>query len=292
MNWAYGITTVPSRLNDVFPRTLKSLALAGFDKPHLFIDGCKTPELYQDSGTEITCRWPNVRTAGHWVLSIAELYIRNPQADRYALFQDDFVTYKNLRGYLDTCTYPLSGYWNLYTFPSNQQLCPRGYEGWYESNQLGRGAVALIFSREVLLSLLSQRQFINRPQCPHRGHKAIDGGIVDSLKKIGIREYVHSPSLVQHTGLESSMGNKRHLLAISFKGEEFDALSLCSAANSVNREAYLGNWEQEMSNLERAKADDIEREAKATTLREKMKLKAHIIDYDRRIQRHLQSKPQ
>lgn len=287
MNWAYGITTVTSRLHDVFPRTLKSLAAAGFDKPQLFIDGCKTPEVYQDYGAEITCHYPNVRTAGHWALSIAELYIRNPTADRYALFQDDFVTYKNLRGYLESCVYPERGYWNLYTFPSNQQLCPKGYEGWYESNQLGRGAVALIFSREILLTLFSQRRFIDRPQDKFRGHKAIDGGIVDSLKKIGIKEYAHNPSLVQHTGLESSMGNKRHQLAISFRGEEYDALSLCKA--SMNN--YLGHWEHEMQSLQKAKAEDVERESRATTLREKTKLKACIIDYDRRIQRHLQNKP-
>lgn len=290
MQWSYGVTTVPSRLKDVFPRTLKSLALAGFDKPHLFIDGCKTPELYQDYGTEITCRYPNVRTAGHWALSIAELYIRNPQAERYALFQDDFVTYKNLRCYLDSCVYPEKGYWNLYTFPSNQGLCPKGYEGWYESNQCGRGAVALIFSREILLTLLSQRSFINRPQCQKRGHKAIDGGIIDTLKKIGIREYVHNPSLVQHTGLESSMGNKRHQLAISFRGEEFDALNLCKGV-SANKAEYLRHWEHEMQSLQKAKAEDVEREIRATTLREKQKLKACIIDYDRRIQRHLQNKP-
>ena len=290
MKWAYGITTVPSRLKDLFPRTLNSLKLAGFDKPRLFIDDCEYSAIYDSFNLETTTHWPKLRTAGNWALSMVELYIRESHADRYAIFQDDFVTYQNLRGYLDTCTYPEKGYWNLYTFPSNQQLCPKGYEGWYESNQLGRGAVALIFSREVLLSLLSQRQFINRPQDAFRGYKAIDGGIVDSLKKIGIREYVHSPSLVQHTGLESSMGNKKHQLAVSFKGEEFDALSLCKPSES--REAYAGAWEQEMSNLEKAKADDIERETKATTLREKMKLKAHIIDYDRRIQRHLQSKPQ
>lgn len=285
---AYGVTTVPSRLKDVFPRTLKSLALAGFDKPHLFIDGCKTPELYQDYGTEITCRWPNVRTAGHWALSIAELYVRNPNAERYALFQDDFVTYNNLRGYLDSCEYSANGYWNLYTFPSNQELCPKDYSGWYPSNQLGRGAVALVFSREILLTLLTERPFINRPQCPHRGHKAIDGGIIDSLKKIGIQEYVHSPSLVQHTGLESSMGNKRHQLAVSFQGENFDALTLCKS-QPVN--GYLGHWEHELESLKKAKAEDVERESKATILREKLKLKACIIDYDRRISRHIQAKP-
>lgn len=229
MKWAYGVTTVPQRRRDLLVRTLGSLRAAGFPEPRLFVDGERDPRSWEDEfNLGVTARWPTIRTYGNWVLSLAELYIREPAAERYAVFQDDFVTYRNLRQYLESCKYPENGYWNLYTFPSNQALCPRGHRGWYESNQMGRGAVALVFDRSVVLSLLTHQHMVERPMDAHRGHKAVDGGVVEAFRKMGGKEYVHNPSLVQHTGLVSSMGNKPHKLAESFCGEEFDATLLRS----------------------------------------------------------------
>lgn len=287
MTWAYGITTVPSRLKDLFPRTLKSLQLAGFDQPHIFVDG--EPDDYSSLGTSFTVRIPNVRTAGNWVLSLYELYIRNPQADRFAIFQDDFVTSLNLRMYLDCCNYPDKGYWNLYTFPCNQRLCPEGktYQGWYPADQYGKGAVALVFNREAVCTLLSNRQLVDRPQDENRGHKAIDGGIVDVMTTLGWIEYVHNPSLVQHTGLVSSMGNKRHPTADSFQGEDFDLMTLVPNREIID--AKLREWETERQSLEKAMKEDEERLANATTPADKAKFLAHVQRYKKRLAAHLRN---
>jgi hypothetical protein len=235
MNWAYGVTTVPQRFDELLPRTLKSLELAGFDNPRLFIDdwpkqGC--PEVLQKY--EKTWR-DNIRTYGNWLLGMLELYIRSPHADRYAMFQDDFVTYPNLRQYIEKCPYPGKGYLNLYTFPHLE----RSIKGWYEAPaQKGKGAVALIFDNEALCTLLSQRYMIDRPKSATRGWKALDGGISDAFRRLNVdtykageehlhwKEYIHSPSLVQHTGIHSSMGNGQHPLAASFRGEQFNAMEL------------------------------------------------------------------
>ncbi|MCK9569097.1 hypothetical protein M0R72_09155 [Candidatus Pacearchaeota archaeon] len=227
MNWSYGVTTVPNRKNTLLPKTLASLAKAGFECPRLFIDGAESNAEYAHLDLEITVRAPSIRTFGNWTLGLAELYIRNPNADRYAMFQDDFVTYRNLRSYLEQLPYPDRGYCNLYTFPRNQALC-NGKKGWCLSDQLGKGAVALVFNREAVLTLLCHEHMVNRPQDPKRGWRAIDGGIVTALKKAGWKEYIHNPSLVQHTGILSSMGNAKHQQAISFKGEGFDAMKLLS----------------------------------------------------------------
>lgn len=240
MRWAYGVTTVPSRRQDLLPRTLASLCSAGFDSPRLFVDGlenCLADRWQQDLQLTVTARFPFIRVFGNWVLGLAELYIRDPGADRYAMFQDDFVTYPNMRQYLERCAYPDGeegrdkGYWNLYTFPSNQNLAPvdgKGMqrEGWYPSNQFGRGAVALVFNRPAVITLLTHLHMVERPQDCTRGWRAVDGGIVTAMGKAGWKEYVHNPSLVQHTGLVSSMGNKPHKLAVSFRGEDYDALRL------------------------------------------------------------------
>lgn len=225
MEWAYGVTTVPKRRQRELPVTLESLKAAGFDKPRLFIDGAKDDTEYAEFGLETTCRWPTIRTFGNWVLGLIELYIRQPNADRYAIFQDDFVTYRNLKAYLEQIHYPEKGYLNLYTFPENQRLAPPNHTGWYEANQRGLGAVALVFNREAVVQLLSNDQIVGRPIDPN-GYKRIDGGFVTAFNSIGWKEYVHNPSLVQHTGLVSSMGNARHKLADSFRGEQFNALEL------------------------------------------------------------------
>lgn len=227
LTWSYGITTVPDRLqNGLVHRTIKSLEHAGFPHPRLFIDGLSAKEWAEnDYGLghlPVTTRGDRVRTFGNWILAAWELYVRQPKADRYAIFQDDFVTYKNLRLYLEACPHPDKGYLNLYTFPQNE----RPQSGWYLSNQLGKGAVALVFSNEAMRVLLQAQHMVDRPLDLVRGHKAVDGGIVTAFKKAGWKEWVHNPSLVQHTGEQSTMGNARHKLASTFRGEDFDALDL------------------------------------------------------------------
>ena len=83
-----------------------------------------------------------------------------------------------------------------------------------------------MFSLDAIIVLLTSAHMIDRPQCPKRGFKAVDGGIVDSFRKAGWKEYVHNPSLVQHTGLSSSMGSKRQPLSKCFLEENYDATEL------------------------------------------------------------------
>jgi len=233
LRWTYAVTTVPERRDNLLPRTLESLRLAGFDKPILSVDDCSDPTLYAEFGFKTWCRGERIRTFGHWYLTALEMYIREPGSDRYAIFQDDFVTYKNLRDYLDSCEFPDKGYWNLFTFRSNLTVCPQGHKGWYKSNQSGRGAVALIFNRDSLITLLSGKHMVERPQHPTRGHKAVDGGIVETMKKAGYTEYVHNPSLTQHTGEKSTMQNPKHNPSPCFEGEGFDAHNMIGAMKTL-----------------------------------------------------------
>jgi hypothetical protein len=241
IRWVYGVTTVPARRRELLPRTLQSLKAGGFDRPWLFIDRSSHLEAAsyeQEFGLRIagvTVRSFAAKVYANWVLSLWELYLRDPDADRYAIFQDDMVTYRNLRPYLEKVVYPPRGYLNLYTFPENQVNAPRvkGKEviGWFPSNQRGFGAVALVFSSEAVRTLLTNKHLINRtirndPENLTRRVSLVDGAVVEAFRGIGWREYVHNPSLVQHTGEQSSMGHGLQPLAPSFKGEDFDALEL------------------------------------------------------------------
>lgn len=228
--WAYGVTTVPVRRHTLLPRTLESLKAGGFDEPRLFVDGAEIPDEYCEFGLPITLRSPALRAYGNWVLALWELWVRLPGSDYYAIFQDDIVMYRNLRQYLDRCDKPEKGYWNLFTMPKNHQLVPDegSYTGWYLSNQMGKGGLGLVFTLNGVLTLLSSYIIAQRPLSATRGHKSLDGGVVTAMKKAHFKEYVHCPSLVQHTGREcpTISPGSRHPLAPAWRGEDFDAMEL------------------------------------------------------------------
>lgn len=236
VEWAYGVTTVPVRRRTTLPKTLASLAAAGFHAPRLFVDGDYDANSWvQEFKLECTAHYPPLRTFGNWVLGLWELYVRSPLCTHYAMFQDDLIMSKNVKEYCSRTCKQEKTYWNLFVFTErppkgNQHLCPRHpdgryVDGWYRSNQLGRGAVSLVFSREAVIELLKQQHIVDRPLDSAWGHKKIDGGICEAFKKAGYTEFVHNPSLVQHIGDVSSMGNPPYLPAQEWRGEHFDALA-------------------------------------------------------------------
>lgn len=252
LNWSYGVTTVPSRRSTLLSPTLESLCRAGFDRPRLFVDDCDDHAGYaREFGLPVSVRERNpnaghgLRVAANWHLSLLELYLRDPWAERYAVFQDDFVTIPRLREYLDWVPYPKGGraYLNLLTFPPDgggqntklyQDPPPSpDFVGWYPARRRADGgptgfsATALVFSREAATALLSSRYFVERHTSRTRGHQAVDGGIAEALHEVGIPEYVHWPSLVRHTGHQTSRAESvfkgQYPDQTSFPGEEFDA---------------------------------------------------------------------
>ena len=97
VKWAYGVTTVSPNLQPtsatirhqfvpkdrpgLLDRTLKSMALAGFDSPRIFMDGATHLEaaaLEDKLGLAVTARNPPLRTWGNWWASMLELYCRDP----------------------------------------------------------------------------------------------------------------------------------------------------------------------------------------------------------------------
>jgi len=219
-------TRTQAEVDVIVTEHCEPLVAAGFDEPRLFIDGPEDNEEYKGFGLPCTTHHPGFGgSAGNWILALWELYARNPEADRYAIFEDDIITYPNLRKYLDACEYPETGYWNLFTSPRNQKLAPPDKTGWYLSNQRGKGALGLVFSLSAVTTLLSRPSLVGSPQSG-KYWKSTDGLIVTAFAEAGWKEYVHNPTLVQHTGRISTMGKRKHLPAESFQGENFDAMEL------------------------------------------------------------------
>lgn len=246
--WTVGVTTVPARRETTLPGTLQSLSLSGFPEPRIFIDkqdddfsdksilhlyGCSENE----PSVPITLRSPNIKTYGNWFLALMELYIRSPLADRYALFQDDIVMGLGVREYLEHCEYPERGYLNLMTFPQNEsekqkhfpvELPEEKVVGWYPSNQKGKSATGFVFNRAVVLDILSNRTLIERFQ-HERSWQNVDGALSDTMRRIGYVEYVHTPSLIRHTGTITTMGGThptQQPLDLSFRGVTYDIMEI------------------------------------------------------------------
>ncbi len=225
--WMYGITTVPERIHDLLPTTLKTLANAGFGQPRLFVDDDCGSGAYRKFGLPVTTHWPAIRTAGNWILSAWELFMRDPTANYYAIFQDDITLCRGVRQYIERGPYLQDRYLNLCTYKENEDLA-NGREGWYRSNQLGRGAQALVFSRPVLTKLLSQAKLVNRLASVKYNWKAIDGTVVLAMKAAGIWEYVHAPSLCDHIGKVTTMDKRNNASIIgspqTFPGCDWDIM--------------------------------------------------------------------
>lgn len=221
MNWAYGITTVPSRVeNGLLAQTVYSLANAGFDLPTLFIDGGCECLL----GLPIVINCPAIGHLANWLRAIVHLYAVNPNADAYVLFEDDLIACPNLREYLERAKWPEKGYLNLLTHDSNYELIETLGPGWWASNQRGRGAVGLVFTQQAVRDLITSQEFVNRPKSPHN---CADGMVIEALKPLGYVEYVHNPSLVQHMGLTSTLPLHEYGKMKAYS-EGFDPLTLLS----------------------------------------------------------------
>lgn len=226
MEWAVGVTTVPERACISLPITLESLERGGFSSPRLFIDGAEDSSRYRHFGLETTCRWPKVRGFGNWWLGLWELYIRQPRANFYAMFQDDILCCRNVRQYLEKCQFPAKSYLNLILYPANyNKQNPRNT--WVRATGNGLGAQGLVFTREGMLALIGAKNnnILHKPSHSN-GHQNIDGAIVDTMFEAGWKEYVHAPSLICHIGEESAMNHPRQPDTAEFLGEDFDALSL------------------------------------------------------------------
>lgn len=257
IKWAYGITTVPERIEHHLPRTLNSLLDAGFGNPRLFVDG-GTESQYAHLGLQVTTRNPKVKAYANWYLSLLELFMRNPDAQRFAIFQDDIKAVKNLRPYLDRLPFPQKGYLNLTTFWESESIVgeqspigivpaapqrkhngePKRPNAVGVIPQHGRGALGLVFDRDGVLTLLRHEHMTNRviPDRqgfdPNRHYRLIDGAVITAMNLSGYTEYVHNPSLVQHAGTTSTITGRQwgaKSLSKSFPGDEFDCLSLLPA---------------------------------------------------------------
>lgn len=245
IEWSCAVTTIPQRLT-LLRNTLKSLENSGFRNVTLFVDAPHS-DKYAAIGQPVVFRGENAKTYRHWILTLVEMYARNPEADRFAIFQDDFVASRNLRAYLESCEFPKDGYWNLLTFMADNEkiVSSMTTTGWTRSDQKGKGAVGLVFDNAAVVDLLTQRSLYDRLWDKIRGDRYTDGAVQEAMKRAGRFEYVHNPSLIQHTGTVSTVASRTwgtrmpNPNAQTFKGEDFNLLALSESHRDSQARAAI-----------------------------------------------------
>lgn len=204
-DWMVGVTTSP-RSEPTLDLTLDSIRRAGWSTPWLFLDG-SVPIAARHAHLPVTFRenrtgaWPN------YFLALAELIMRNPDADAYLLFQDDveLAAGENVRAYLEQILWPANDVGVVSLFTSSAY--DRPHAGWYRlEDRWIWGALTMIFSNKAAWSFLSDPEVVaHRRSLEFNGMRQIDVTIGRWAKRQGYAIMHPVPSLVQHIGDKSTL---------------------------------------------------------------------------------------
>jgi hypothetical protein len=243
VEFVYGVRTVQARIDDgTLKATLDSLAAAGFDKPWIFADGVDDVSVIRSMGLEVTNYSPALRAVGSFITSLWQLYVRFPHADRYIMFEDDVEAVRDLRTRLETMAWPGEAYLNLYTSRRNERLTD---DGWQPALDRGFGSQGIVFDRAAIASLLTAPHLTKKVTSIGGRSPAwrnVDGMIWQCMTDAGFTEYVHWPSLLQHTGQQSTLGNNGAHRAKSFVDGEKGVTLITPTGDRPEAFALCERW--------------------------------------------------
>lgn len=236
MKWSYGVTTHRSRINGLLQSTLASLDRAGFASPVLFADDISNVSVFKTwMNLECEARYPRIGAFANFWLGLVSLYVRDPHADVYAMFQDDIVCSLGVRQYIESTIPDCPCYLNLCTYPAN--ILPCDGIGWYPAvSSFGLGAQALVFPSHSLRVLLQSKWLVEHPRDRFRGTQAIDGIVKSSFRDAGVIEFVHNPTLVNHVGNVSAIGHPPQPPSYGFLGEDYDLMTILNPKIGQSKE--------------------------------------------------------
>lgn len=205
--WAVGVTTAPRRL-PTLQRCVRTVLDSGWDDPVLFVDG--DVDVPSPLETLATCRRaPAVGAFPNYVLSLAELFMRDPHADAYLMIQDDALLLGTpaMREYLQSVLWPGDGAWIASLYCSKQYT--QASLGWHIfPDSWVWGAVAFVFSPQALRQFLASPLVHQHRALPDgKGLSRIDVVIGQVAVANEIPILFPSPSLVQHIGTVSTIWN-------------------------------------------------------------------------------------
>ncbi|NUQ66150.1 MAG: hypothetical protein HUU20_27115 [Pirellulales bacterium] len=183
--WAIAVTTAP-RPTATLACTLDSLRLAGWREFRVFAD------------TAGVGAWRN------WINALSTLVREEPDADAFAVVQDDVVVCRGLRRYLEQTLWPAVDNVALCSpfTPAAYQERRRGWNvRWPPPNQF------LVAAQFWILPPKSARAIV-RDLGDVQARKGIDGRVGLWAEQTGRSVWYHAPSLAQHIAdANSAIGN-------------------------------------------------------------------------------------
>lgn len=203
--WAVGVTTAPRR-RPTLDECLTSLVQAGWSEPWLFAEpDAEIPSAF--SHLPIARRDGVLGAFPNWYLALAELVLREPQAEAYFLCQDDVLLARGLREYLEQTLWPASAVGVVSVYcpshyapgrPLGFHVEDRGWASW--------GALAYIFPNPSARAVLADPAVLgHRHHGPAEGLRNIDSVVGSFCQRNRLPYYVHAPSLAQHVGGTSTI---------------------------------------------------------------------------------------
>ena len=194
--WVYGVTTCP-RKEPTLAVTLKSLGNAGIQ-----------PRIFDDHDKSLG-GW------GNWLRGLYELTIRNPNAEWYWMFQDDIQVNANFIERVVASNPPHDAAMVSYYLPSR----------WTSGKQWEAKRPELVGMLALMIRADAAKRLVVNPIQPNRRSR-FDVMLGEWLRKMGFSWYYHSPSLVEHTGMTSTIYGEylstvqNNRMSSTFKSEE------------------------------------------------------------------------
>ncbi len=221
--WAMAMLTAP-RAEPKIEQTLDSLRNAGFEDVHIFAEPeAWIPERF--SHLPVTKRPQRFGNFLNFYSCLSTLTCQHPDADAYAIFQDDIQLATGLRQWCEEQLWPLNnGIVSLFT-PRLHANSKAGWQIVSPGFQRVCGAQALIFRKDLLQKFLADARVIHSLRLRHHYDDAVLGGW---LSREGLGIAYHTPSPVQHVGRISSLFGNGH--------------DLRNLANAVESVSEISNW--------------------------------------------------
>ncbi len=204
-SWSVGVTTSPRR-RPTLEWTLDGLRRAGWGSPHLFVDGPATIPI-RHGDCPVTHREPRVGAWPNFFLGLAELVMRDPEADAYLMVQDDVAFFDGvrLRDYLESILWPGDRPGPVSLFSSEADAGPS--TGWSRrENPWFLGAQAMIFpAGSARRFLVDEAVARHRSTGPNGGLANVDTVIGAWGFREGTPVSFPTPSLCRHVGHSSTI---------------------------------------------------------------------------------------
>lgn len=221
MKLAVGVTIGP-RVNggtvyDYFAQSLQSIRAAGFDETiHAFLEPGAARHVPEPEKNDVVLHQHDVKHGCFRNFKFGlQWLVNHTDAPWLLMLQDDAVWRQDghaaLMSTISSKKYANVGMLSPY---ASKAMVPKRFqrsrdERWAEArfhNRAFWGAVAMLFPRASAVALLTRSQRFMQ----HTHSRKLDVVVGNALRvELGLRIYVHVPSLVEHIGAWSTLGRHR-----------------------------------------------------------------------------------